>query len=44
MITMTFNQLRELDAYVNEHGIEKEDIISIFQNNENLYVLMYYDH
>ena len=42
MLTRVFNQMRELESFVNENDIKKEDVVNIFQNSENLYVLVYY--
>ena len=42
MLTRLFNQMRELESFINENGIKKEDVVNIFQNSENLYVLVYY--
>lgn len=42
MITIVKNQIREIEDYVKEHGIDKKDIVNIFQNNESEYILIYY--
>lgn len=42
MLTKAFNKVRELKDFVNESSIDKENIVSTFQNSEGLYVLIYY--
>lgn len=41
--TKAFNKIRELNDFTNEQGIEKEDIINIFQSNDGLFILSYYE-
>jgi len=43
MYTRVFNDMRELNNYVNEKKIKKEDIVNIFQDNEGSYLLVYYE-
>lgn len=42
MITKSFNTKREVDDYVNEHGILKENIVTTYQDLDGTYVLVYY--
>ena len=42
MITRAFNDMRELTTFVNENGIEKESIVSMFLSNDGLYIIAYY--
>lgn len=39
---MGFNKMRELENYVNEHKIPKEDIINIIPTKDNDFQLIYY--
>lgn len=42
MYTRAFNRMMELNEYVNENGIEKKDIVDIFQSIDGTYLLIYY--
>lgn len=42
LLTRSFNRKQELVDWVNEHGITKDQIVDIFQDNEKLFVLMYF--
>lgn len=42
MYTKSFNSKLELATFVNEKGIAKKDIISVFQESDQLYTLIYY--
>lgn len=42
MYSRAFNKLRELQTFVNENGIPKENIINIFQSQGGNYILNYY--
>ena len=42
MYTRAFNDMRDANAYVNEHGIPQEHVVSIFQSNDGTYLLVYY--
>lgn len=42
MLTRAFNHMRELEAFVNENKIKKEDIVNVFQNQDGLYELICY--
>lgn len=42
MYTRAFNLMKELNAFVNENKITKDRIVSIIQNHDGLYLLMYY--
>jgi len=41
--TKSFNKKAELEAFVNSSGIPKENIISIFQDSENMFVIWYFE-
>lgn len=43
MRTKIANKLRELEEFVNENGIEKEMIISIYQAMDGSFHLVYYE-
>lgn len=43
MCTKAFNKMNEAEKFINAKGIEKDDIITIFQDKDGLYVLMYYE-
>lgn len=38
----TFNNKREVNIFINEKGLRKEDILSFFQEKDGTYTLMYY--
>ena len=40
--TKAFNMLRELETYVNEKGIVRDQIVSVTQSAEELWVLVWY--
>ena len=42
MITKSFNKKLEVDAYVNQNGIKREDIVTTYQDLDGTYVLVYY--
>lgn len=42
MYTKACNDKREITTFINEKGIKKDDIITVFQDHDGLYVLMYY--
>lgn len=42
MYTEAFNSLRDLNNFVNSHGIEKQNVVSIFQAEDSTYILIYY--
>lgn len=35
--------MRDLEAFVNENKIKQEDIVNIFQTQDKLYMLVYYE-
>lgn len=41
--TRSFNKKSELVDWVNSHGITQQQIVDIFQDDEKLYVLMYFE-
>ena len=43
MYTVGFNQMSEVNDYVNEKGITKEQIVSILQSASGTWLLVYYD-
>lgn len=42
MCTFAANQLRDIENFVNENGIKKENIVDIFQSKEGDFELVYY--
>lgn len=42
MYTKAFNQLRDLQAFVNSEGIAKENILSAAQQADGTYALIWY--
>lgn len=40
--TRGFNSKREVEDYINSKGIEKDSILSFFQELDGTYTLMYY--
>lgn len=40
--TRIFNSMRELEEFVNSHGIQKDDIVSIDQHSDHSFMLAYY--
>ena len=42
MYTRAFNDKREVTDYINEKGIQKDAIVTVFQDSDGLFVLMYY--
>ena len=42
LYTRAFNNEKELETFVNENGIEMENIISIFETSSRDYMLVYY--
>lgn len=42
MYTRAFNKMSELNKFVNENGIRKDNIVSIFQSVDETYLLVYY--
>lgn len=43
LTTMAFNSMREATDFINEKGIRKEDIVTLFQAKEGLYFLSFYE-
>lgn len=43
MYTQSFNNARQANDFVNDHGIQKENIVTLFQNSDKTYLLVYYD-
>ena len=42
LYTMAFNDEKELADFVNEKGIEKKNIVNVFQTSFKDYMLVYY--
>ena len=42
LYTQVFNDKRSIEIFINKHGIQKNDIVSLFQDNSGEYVLLYY--
>lgn len=42
MFTQAANDMREINTFVNENGIEKDHIVNIFQSTDGTYLLVYY--
>lgn len=42
MFTQAANDMREINRFVNENGIEKDRIVNIFQSTDGTYLLVYY--
>lgn len=42
MQTYAANQMREIEDFVNANGIEKKDIVDIFQSKDGDFELVYY--
>lgn len=42
MYTHGANSMREIEEFVNANGIEKKNIVDIFQSNSGDFVLVYY--
>lgn len=42
MITFAANSMREIEKEINSKGIQKEQIVNIFQDKDSTYLLVYY--
>lgn len=42
MCTFAANQMRDIENFVNESGIKKENIVDIFQSKDGDFELVYY--
>ena len=42
MYTETFNSARDLNDFVRNSDIQQDQIVTIFQANNGLFILMYY--
>lgn len=42
LYTEAFNDMRELNKFVNREGITQEQIINIFQSKDGMFYLNYY--
>ena len=42
MCTFAANQMRDIENFVNESGIKKENIVGIFQSKDGDFELVYY--
>lgn len=43
MVTRSFNQIREVNDYVNAHKIPKEHLVNIFSSVDGTFQLIYYE-
>lgn len=43
MYTKAANDLREINDFVNDMHIPKEHIVNIFQSNDGVYMLVYFE-
>lgn len=43
MYTRIFNSSREMDTFINEKKIKKENIVSVFQSQGGEFTIVYYD-
>ena len=43
MVTKSFNKKREIDDFVNSKKLPKDRIVTIFQEVDKTYTLVYYD-
>lgn len=42
LYTFEANQMRDIEDFVNNNGIDRKDIVEIFQAKDGDYVLVYY--
>ncbi len=42
LLVQAFNNKRDVTEFINKNGIAKEDILSLFQERDATYTLMYY--
>jgi hypothetical protein len=42
LYTKSFNNKRDLVTFINDSGISKDDILSVFNEDDGLYTLMWY--
>lgn len=42
MFTCSKNDMRAINAFVNEHKIPQENIVEILQSNDGTFLLVYY--
>lgn len=42
LYTIVKNDVREIERFINENGITKDQVVNIFQNSYKEYVLIYY--
>lgn len=42
MQTFAATYLRDIEKFVNEHGIDKKNIVDIFQSKDGDFMLVYY--
>lgn len=43
MFTFAANDMRTINQFVNDHGIKKENIVSIFPAPDGTFLLSYFD-
>ena len=42
LYTLEANQMRDIEDFVNNNGLDRKDIVEIFQAKDGDYVLVYY--
>lgn len=42
LYTEAFNNKRDAENFINENGIEKDNVLAFFQEKDGTYTLMYY--
>ena len=42
LYTIVKNDVREIENFINENGIQKDQVVNIFQNAYKEYVLIYF--
>lgn len=42
MYTQSFNTMRGLNEYVNENHISQDSIVTIYETNDGIFLLIYY--
>lgn len=43
LCTRSFNQKKDIDDYVNARGITRDKLVSVYQDMDRTYVLVYYE-
>ena len=42
MLTYAANKMREIDDFVNQNGIPKDNIVDIFQGSDGMFYISYF--